>query len=522
MRRARCVDRLGASGAPVPTPALVPVTDYKQVRRFVQTGRCCGESPRSRLGESNSCSEAGPLCRSLTDMTHKDALQASRNPRRRPPKSKPPERGRSRVAVVLFQPGIKLPGPRSRWNPVDEGDDAGKPANRGSRGHLRYVRICSRPRRRRLRRSDSACGSTARRAPPDQRARLVPRRLLARIVAMVRPTKENLLVGSQPHSGSRRRRTAGGNWAPMMPSRPDEIHAQYLRLSAQKMTRGRDGDHVDEEGPRHVADDGVGPKRVALLEDAFRHVGSRRKFMADYEDAIRQYASSSRRSTARFSARLSLKIESSAKPANDDGCSQAACRHADASVRRDDGKDTRPGELTAWGPGGQHTRSSAMWTRVLAGGGAGRRQGGPLAADPGVAKPRPVSPAPLDRLLSPRGRSCPSSRAFCVRSAVAPRWISRSPDFPNTPPIGFALTSERVGLHGRPGRVFKAVGQYAIKVKAPRRPPMERRPGVAPGQGQVTLDGKPLADPDRSSPGRLIPPFPIKNEVRPIGSANTA
>jgi hypothetical protein len=132
------------------------------------------------------------------------------------------------------------------------------------------------------------------------------------------------------------------------------------------------------------------------------------------------------------------------------------------------------------------------------------KQGKPgLAADPEVARTTALLPsgAPWVAVWSPRGTIDLVKRTINAFAPDGDKAGGKIPEFPATPPIGLALTTAPNELQGHlvvPAEIFKAIGQYAARVK-PRGEGRGGKEGekTCAVRGEVRLDGKSLPAPAR-------------------------
>jgi len=509
-----------AGGAPWPTPVLlVPVTDYGKFLAPFKPEDAAEEVAKIKIGRAQLWVRKVGRYAALTDSTHKDALTDIRESSEAAPEVQTtwgPWVAEQDGVVVLFRPGIKLLSAQVQVGiQLMKATIAGKAGEQGKQaaaifdmyGNLFQAAA----------KEASSVGFGLRLDGQGvlhltKRARLVPGGSWARIAATVRPTKENLLAGLPAGTFL----VAGGGVL------PEEIWAPMMQLSLDLMKSmpniyGLTAEQIDQMPKTAITSMkkvrgmslmmGVGPKGASLYSKMLiiMRVEKSDKFMADYEDAIKQYAEFLKKVDSPVLRPIELeKTEIGGVRALQMTMAVPKQPAGMQTPRYDEMMEAMfgpGGKLTAWAvPADEHTvvvgyvdkGSLQEAVRAVKQGRSG------LASDPGVAKTAALLPAgaPWIGFWSPRGTIEFVKQTLPVFAPPGAKVDLKIPEFPKTPPIGFALTTgpnELVGHMVVPVEVFRAVGQYAPKVKSAAATRQGKKAEAGnPVQGHVTLDGKPL------------------------------
>jgi len=535
-------------GTPWPTPILlVPVTDFGKFLHQFEAQETSGGLTRINLRGAQVWARSIGGYAALTDMLHKDALVKTLKVSEAVPEALTPWGewvAEKDVAVVILQPGIKLlsftiqVGITTLKSSLAQAGDQGKQAAAVFDMYAKLFQAAEK--------EVSSVGLGARLDEQGvlhltKRARLVPDGSWARLAAQVQPAKENLLAGlpAGPFVA------AGGG------ALPEDIWAPLMQLSLDIMKSmpnlyGLSAEQIDQmpktsilamkkvRGMSMVL--GLGPSGASLYSKMLivMRVEKSDTFMADYDDAMKQYAEFLKKvnspvlqpieveKTEIEGARaLQMTMKAPKLPADMQAPRQAEMMEAMFGPG---------GKLTAWAvPADEHTvvigyvSKEPLQQAIRA-----IQRGKPgLAGDPDVAKTAALLPAgaPWVGLWSPRGTIEFGKQMIPAFAPPGKKVDLKIPEFPKTPPIGMAVTTAQNELQGHivvPAEVLQGIGQYAAKVKAAAGIGQGKKTAAGvPVRGEVRLDGKPLAEPGQIGFGKPLEadptkPTSIKSKLLPI------
>jgi hypothetical protein len=518
-----------AGAGPWPTPILlVPVTDYGKFLAQFKPEDAAAAVTKIELWGAQVCVRKIGFYAALTDASHREALEETLKLSPEVPAALAPWGAwlaEKDVAVVILQPGIKLLSAQVQMGIQvlkSSMGQAGEQAKQAAAAFDIYAKLFQAAEK-----EVSAAGLGVRLDKQGvlhvtKRARLVPDGSWARLAAIVKPANENLLTGlpAGPFVA------AGGG------ALPEEIWEPLMQISLDMMKSmpnvyGLSAEQVDQMPKTAITSMkkvrglsmvmGLGPKGTSLYSKmvVVMRVEKSDTFMADYDDAIKQYAEFLKKvdspvlqpidveKTEIDGVRaLQMTMKAPKQPAGLQTPQYAEMMEAMFGPG---------GKITVWAvPADEHTvvigyvskEPLQQAIRAIKQGAAG------LAGDADVSKTAALLPAnaPWIGLLSPRGTIEFAKQMIPAFAPPGAKAEIKIPEFAKTPPIGFAVTTAPGEIQGHmvvPAEVLKEIGQYAANVKSQGKPQKDKvSEKGCPVSGKVTLDGKPLAAPAKIGFGK--------------------
>jgi len=520
---------LPPSGGPWPTPILlVPVTDYGKFLTQFKPEDASAAVAKIELWGAQVCVRKVGSYAAITDASHRETLEEALKLSAEVPEALAPWGAwlaEKDVAAVILAPGVKLlavqvpVGIQVLKSSMAQANEQAKQAAAVFDVYAKLFEAMGK--------EVSSAGFGARLDEQGvlhitKRARLVPDGSWARLAALVKPAKENLLAGlpAEPFVA------AGGG------SLPEEIWEPLMRASLDMMKSmpniyGLNAEQIDQMPKTSITSMkkvrglsmvmGVGPKGASLYSKMVivMRVEKSDAFMAEYDVAIKEYSEFLKKVNSPVLQPIEVeKTEIDGAPALQmtmnvpkQPVELQGPRHSEMM----EAMFGPGGKIKIWAvPADEHTVVIGYVTKEpLQQAIRAIRQGTPgLAGDADVAKTAALLPAnaPWIGFWSPRATIELVKQlipAFAPKGAKDEITIL---EFAKTPPIGFAATTAPGEVQGHmvvPAEVLKEIGQYATKAKSQAKPPKTKvsENGVSV-RGRVTLNGKPLGTPAKIGFGK--------------------